>query len=157
MGELISAKSYSVATFALCGFGNFVAVGIMIGGISSLAGFRGLPHNAAYCASKAGFSAMLESLRIDLLKTDIAVTTVCPGFIKTPLTANRKHNMPFLLELDDAALRLHKGMVARKRMILFPWQLASVVRTARFLPGGLYERFTARASGLNDPSGQTEP
>src|SRR6185436_4767375 len=70
--------------------------------ISSLAAYRGLPRSAAYCASKAAVSAFFESLRLDLEPRGIAVTIIHPGFIKTPLTAGRDAQMPFLLELDDA-------------------------------------------------------
>src|SRR5262249_11785729 len=69
--------------------------------ISSLAAYRGLPKSAAYCASKAGVSALFESLRIDLMNTGVDVTIIHPGFIKTPLTAGRRR-MPYLMELDDA-------------------------------------------------------
>ncbi len=79
--------------------------------ISSLAAYRGLPKSAAYCASKAAVSAFFESLRLDLEPRGIAVTIIHPGFIKTPLTAGRDAQMPFLMELDDAV----KKIVARNR------------------------------------------
>ena len=55
-------------------------------GISSLAGFRGLPRSAAYSASKAGMTAFFESVRLDVAAKGVAVTIIQPGFIKTPLT-----------------------------------------------------------------------
>src|SRR5204862_1017431 len=67
--------------------------------ISSLAAYRGLPKSAAYCASKAAVSAFFESVRLDLQPRGIAVTIIHPGFIKTPLTAGRHADMPFLMEL----------------------------------------------------------
>ncbi len=49
--------------------------------ISSLASFRGFPHMAGYCASKAGVNALLDSLRVELKPLGIDVTTICPdGF-----------------------------------------------------------------------------
>ena len=54
--------------------------------ISSLAGYRGLPGESAYCASKAAVNVYLDGLRIHLRGTGVRVTTVCPGFIKTPMT-----------------------------------------------------------------------
>src|SRR5213083_2776536 len=68
--------------------------------ISSLAAYRGLPKSAAYCASKAAVSSFFESLRLDLHGSGVEVTIVHPGFIKTPLTAGRQSQMPFLMELD---------------------------------------------------------
>jgi len=70
--------------------------------ISSLAGFRGLPMSASYSASKGAMTNFFESLRLDLLQNEIAVTIIQPGFILTPLTSDRKNKLPFLMKLDDA-------------------------------------------------------
>src|SRR5207302_8624280 len=71
-------------------------------GISTIAAWRGLPKSAAYSASKAALSTFLESLRVDLRETGVAVTTICPGFVRTPLNANPKHPTPFIIETDEA-------------------------------------------------------
>ena len=113
--------------------------------ISSLAAYRGLPKSAAYCASKAGVAALLESLRIDLRGTGVNVTVIYPGFIKTPLTAGHKH-MPFLMELDDAIHKIVRAIEKRKRSYSFPWQLASIVRACMLLPIPLYDWIAARNS-----------
>ena len=113
--------------------------------ISSLAGYRGLPKSAAYCASKAGVSALFESLRIDLAHTGVDVTIIHPGFIKTPLTAGRKH-MPYLMELDDAVEKIMRAIEKRKKTYSFPWQLATIVRACMLLPIPLYDWIAARNS-----------
>ena len=113
--------------------------------ISSLAGYRGLPKSAAYCASKAGVSALFESLRIDLAHTGVDVTIIHPGFIKTPLTAGRKH-MPYLMELDDAVIKMMRVIEKRKKTYSFPWQLATIVRACMLLPIPLYDWIAARNS-----------
>lgn len=113
--------------------------------ISSLAGYRGLPKSAAYCASKAGVSALFESLRIDLAHTGVDVTIIHPGFIKTPLTAGRKH-MPYLMELDDAVGKMMRVIEKRKKTYSFPWQLATIVRACMLLPIPLYDWIAARNS-----------
>src|SRR5688572_4652631 len=95
--------------------------------ISSLAAYRGLAKSAAYCASKAAMSAYFESVRIDLRGTGVRVTTIHPGFIKTPLTAGREAHMPYLMELDDAVLKIVSAIEKGKKSIAFPWQLATVV------------------------------
>src|SRR5918998_1603611 len=74
--------------------------------ISSLASYRGMPKPGAYSASKAAVSTFFESLRVDLRKSNIAVTTIHPGFVRTPMTAGRKKKLPFLLEPEDAACRI---------------------------------------------------
>ena len=114
--------------------------------ISSLAAYRGLPKSSAYSASKAAVSTFFESLRVDLRRSGIAVTTIHPGFIKTPLTANRKSRLPFLLELDDAALRIVRAIERRPRTYAFPWQLASLVRLMKLMPDAIYDRIAANNS-----------
>jgi short-subunit dehydrogenase len=115
--------------------------------ISSLASYRGLPKSGAYCASKAALNALFESLRLDLKNTGVAVTIIKPGFIKTPMTmSGRKAEMPYLLELDDATRKILRAIEARRTAYAFPWQLASIVRLARFFPDSLYDRIVLRRS-----------
>ena len=66
-------------------------------GVASVAGFRGLPGSGAYSASKAAAITYLESLRVELAGSGVAVVTICPGFIATPMTARNPYWMPFLL------------------------------------------------------------
>src|SRR5436190_6612948 len=96
--------------------------------ISSLSAYRGLPKSAAYCASKASLSAFFESVRIDLMGTGVDVTIIHPGFIKTPLTAGRQAQMPFLMEVDYAVNKMIRAIEKRKKSYAFPWQLATIVR-----------------------------
>lgn len=49
-------------------------------GISSIAGYRGLPVRTGYSASKFALNGFLEALRTELLKTGVHVLTACPGF-----------------------------------------------------------------------------
>ncbi|MGE3679725.1 MAG: SDR family NAD(P)-dependent oxidoreductase, partial [Burkholderiales bacterium] len=64
-------------------------------GISSVAAFRGLPGSGAYSASKAAATSWLESLRTELHGTGVAVVTICPGYIDTPMTRANRYPMPF--------------------------------------------------------------
>ena len=77
--------------------------------VSSLAAYKGMPGESAYCASKAAVNCYLEGLRIHLRDTGIAVTTLCPGFVRTPMTAVNEFHMPWLLEADEAARRIVAG------------------------------------------------
>lgn len=113
--------------------------------ISSLAGVRGLPKSAAYSASKAGMTALFESVRLDTLDKGIDVTIIQPGFIKTPLTSGRKNKMPFLMELDDAIPLFLSAIEKKKKFAAFPWQLASVVRLGRIFPAWLYDKIAGPA------------
>jgi NAD(P)-dependent dehydrogenase (short-subunit alcohol dehydrogenase family) len=113
--------------------------------ISSLAGFRGLPRSAAYCASKAGMTAYFESIRLDVQHKGVAVTIIQPGFIKTPLTSGREAKMPFIMELDRSIPHFLKAIEKKKKFAAFPWQLATFVRSGRMFPAWLYDRIAGRA------------
>lgn len=114
--------------------------------ISSLAGFRGLPKSAAYSASKAAMTAFFESVRLDVAAKGIDVTIIQPGFIRTPLTAGRRSKMPFVMNLDDAIPYFIRAIEKKKKFAAFPWQLATLVRIARFLPAFMYDAGAGRAS-----------
>ena len=114
--------------------------------ISSLAAYRGLPKSAAYCASKAAVSAFFESLRLDLQPRGIDVTIIHPGFIKTPLTAGRHAQMPFLMELDAAVEKIIRAIEKKKRSYAFPWQLATIVRAGMLMPTSMYDWISRRNS-----------
>ncbi|HEV2827844.1 MAG TPA: SDR family NAD(P)-dependent oxidoreductase [Pyrinomonadaceae bacterium] len=117
--------------------------------ISSLAAYRGLPKSAAYCASKAAVSAFFESLRLDLEPKGVDVTIIHPGFIKTPLTAGREAQMPFLMELDDAVKKMTRAIEKRRKRYSFPWQLASIVRAGMIMPIWMYDRIS-RANSFRE-------
>ena len=118
------------------GGGHLVAV-------SSLASYRGLPKSAAYSASKAAMSTFFESLRVDLRRSGVLVTTIHPGFIRTPLTAERKV-LPFLVEPDVAARKIVRAIEQGRKTYAFPWQLAGLARLGKLMPAALYDRIASR-------------
>ena len=114
-------------------------------GVASVAGFRGLPGSGAYSASKAAAIAYLESLRVELRASGVAVVTICPGYIATPMTAKNPYRMPFLLDADRAAGLIARAVAARRRFYVLPWPMAVVGRLLRWLPRPLYDAAFARA------------
>ncbi len=114
-------------------------------GISSVAGFRGLPGSGAYSASKAAATTWLESLRVELAGSGVSVVTICPGFIDTPMTRVNRYRMPFLLPADEAARRIARAIASRRRLAVIPWQMGLVGAALRLLPSWLYDRLGARA------------
>jgi short-subunit dehydrogenase len=116
-----------------------------LAGIASIAGFRGLAGNGAYCASKAAAIKWMESLRAELYGTGVSVVCVCPGYIDTPMTRVNRYAMPFLLPADDAARRIARAIAARRRLAVIPWQMAAVSVLLRWMPGWLYDRLASRA------------
>ena len=117
----------------------------VLAGIASVAGFRGLPGAGAYSASKAAAIAWLESLRVELHGSGVAVVTVCPGYVDTPLTRANAYRMPFLLAADDAAGRIARVIEAQRSFAVVPWQMAVVGYLLRRLPNRLYDALGARA------------
>jgi short-subunit dehydrogenase len=102
--------------------------------ISSLAGYRGLPGESAYCASKAAVNVYLDGLRIHLRGTGVQVTTVCPGFVVTPMTEKNTFPMPGLMEAGVAARKIVRAIKAGRKVYNFPWRLHLMVKLSRWLP-----------------------
>jgi len=117
----------------------------ILAGIASVAGFRGLPGAGAYSASKAAAINWLESLRVELAGSGVAVVTVCPGYIDTPMTRVNRYRMPFPLGADDAARRIARAIEARRSFVVVPWQMSLVGHAMRLLPNALYDALAARA------------
>lgn len=114
-------------------------------GIASVAGFRGLPGASAYSASKAAAISYLESLRVELHGSGVKVVTICPGYIRTPMTANNPYAMPFMLDADEAARRMAYAIERETVFSVIPWQMGLVGRALKFLPRWMYDRLFARA------------
>ena len=113
--------------------------------MSSLASFRSFPGTAAYCASKAAIRLWGEGLRVELAPKGVAVSVICPGFVRTPLTDTNDFPMPFLMEPEPAA-RLIVARLARNRgRIAFPWPMYVGARLLAALPPAVGDFLAARA------------
>jgi short-subunit dehydrogenase len=112
-------------------------------GIASVAGIRGLPGHAAYCASKAGVISYCESLRGELRGTGVRVVTLAPGYIDTPLTRGNRYAMPFLMRPEDFAERAFRTIEAGRSYRVIPWQMGVVAKLLRALPDPLFDRLLA--------------
>ncbi len=113
-------------------------------GISSLAGYRGLPGSAGYAATKAGLTALLEGLRPELKRSGIGVSIVHPGYVRTPMTSGQRHPQPFLMDVEPAVRRILWGIERRQRRIDFPLPMVALLRLARLLPDVVYDAITSR-------------
>jgi short-subunit dehydrogenase len=105
-----------------------------VAAVSSLAGYLGLPGEWGYSASKAAVNNVMDGLRVQLRARGIAVTTICPGFVQTPMTEVNKFKMPWLLTADQAARRIVRALRRRKKVYNFPWQMSLFMRLARWAP-----------------------
>ena len=124
-------------------------------GVASVAGLRGLPTAAPYSASKAAMQAFLEATRVELRPYGIAVTTVNPGFVATPMTEKNRFRMPFLIDADRAARIIADGLERRARVIEFPRRMSLVMRLARILPSAIYDRITEPFARRKAAAGDT--
>ncbi|MDB5505980.1 MAG: hypothetical protein JWR75_618 [Devosia sp.] len=107
--------------------------------IASVAGYFGLPRSGAYGAMKAALIQLCQSLRIELEPKNIIVRMVCPGFVKSELTAKNDFPMPFIMEADAAAKRIVDGLVNSDRFeIAFPRRLVWPMKLMRILPYPLF-------------------
>lgn len=111
--------------------------------VSSVAGYRGLPSFGPYAASKSAVTTFCESLRIELFRKGIAVTTIHPGYIETPMTEKNKFPMPFLMPVEKAARVMANGIEARRREVNTPWQMALLMGFCRMLPNWIWDRAVA--------------
>lgn len=116
--------------------------------VSSVAGYRGLPTAAAYGASKAALIHLCEALHLDLYGSGVKLQLVNPGFVRTPLTDKNDFNMPALMEPQDAAQRIVRGLLRRKFEICFPRRFVYVLKLLRILPYPWYFHLVRRLTGV---------
>lgn len=101
--------------------------------MSSAASFRGMPGAPAYSASKAAVRAYGEALRGALHADGIAVSVICPGFVRSRMTDANAFRMPMLMDADKAARIIKRGLAQNRSRIAFPWP----VYVAAWLAGAL--------------------
>jgi len=114
-------------------------------GIASVAGFRGLPGSGAYSASKAAAISYMESLRVELYGSGVKAVTLCPGYIKTPMTDINTYPMPFIIAADDAAKRMARVIERGASFAVVPWQMGVVGWLLKRLPNWLYDLAFSKA------------
>ena len=102
-------------------------------GISSIAGFRGLPGRTGYSASKFALNGFLEVLRTELLKTDVHVMTACPGFTASNIRVRSltkdgssqnesPRNEKKMMTAEECAEHIYNATVKRKRTLVLTTQ-----------------------------------
>ena len=106
--------------------------------VSSVAGYRGLPLASYYAPSKAAAISLAEVLQGELPRHGIKVSLINPGFVETSMTAVNKFPMPYMIQADDAARRILRGLQKGKFEFVFPWQMTAMMKFARLLPYPAY-------------------
>ena len=117
-------------------------------GVSSIAGYKGLPGRAGYSASKYAMNGFMDALRIENLKTGVHVMVACPGFTSsnirnTALDKNGSQQGESTLEEDkmmtseEVATLIVNGVENRKRTLIMTFQGKLTVFLSKFLPAFL--------------------
>ncbi len=88
--------------------------------ISSVASLRGLPRLLAYSASKAGLNAFMQGLRTEVKPLGLDVTTVCPGWIRTPMTAPLHAKLRDMMEMEPAIRHILHAIETKQAFYAFP-------------------------------------
>lgn len=115
--------------------------------VASLAGFRGAPRDPTYCASKAAVRLWGEGMRPRLARQGIGLTVICPGFVRSRMTADNPFPMPFLMETEAAVRAMKRGIDANRARVSFPWPLAALVWLLAAVPPAWTDPLVARAAG----------
>jgi short-subunit dehydrogenase len=117
-------------------------------GVSSIAGYKGLPGRAGYSASKFAMNGFLDALRIENLKTGVHVLTACPGFTasnirNTALNQEGVEQRESTLEedkmmtADQVAKIIVDGIENRSRTLVLTMQGRLTVLLSKILPAFL--------------------
>jgi short-subunit dehydrogenase len=112
--------------------------------VSSVAAVRGFPGGlAVYSASKAGLAVLAEGLRLETAHAPIEVTTIFPGYIRSPMNAGRK--VPFVIDADRGCRMLVKAIEREPATAFVPaWPWRPMAAAMRHLPQGLLMRLQAQ-------------
>jgi short-subunit dehydrogenase len=110
--------------------------------IASIAAFTPAPGAPSYCAAKAAVGTAHTARA-----RGVVLSSVCPGYVRTGMTAANRFPMPGLMDAERAAAIILRGVEKNRRRIVFPWWLGLGARLAGLLPPGLTMRLLARAPG----------
>ncbi len=105
-----------------------------IAAIASIAAFVAAPGAPSYCASKAAVDTWTVATALGLRREGIALTSVCPGYIRTAMTARNRFPMPGLMDADRAARIILRGVIAGRIRVTFPWWMGLAARIGGLLP-----------------------
>ncbi|MBE7179475.1 MAG: SDR family NAD(P)-dependent oxidoreductase, partial [Mucilaginibacter polytrichastri] len=120
------------------------AKGLVIG-VSSIAGYQGLPGRTGYSASKFAMNGFLEALRVENLQTGLQVLVACPGFTSsnirnTALNQSGEQqgestlNEAGMMTAQEVAVAIVEAGISRRRTLVLTNQGKLTVTLKKFLP-----------------------
>ena len=115
--------------------------------VSSMAGFLGLSSAPSYSASKGAARIFGQALQGYLKSYNVHVSTVIPGYIKTPMTEVNSFSMPFMTSADKAARKIVHGLDKNKNVIAFPLIMFFSLKLLSLLPSALISYINSKLPG----------
>jgi NAD(P)-dependent dehydrogenase (short-subunit alcohol dehydrogenase family) len=115
--------------------------------IASIAAFVPAPGAPTYCATKAAVDAWTVATAAVAAPDGLVLTSVCPGYIRTPMTDGNRFPMPGLMDADRAAAIILRGVARGRRRVVFPWWLGLAARMVGLLPPRLSAALLGRPEG----------
>ena len=114
LGAIATSES-AISLFRMQGRGGHLAV------ISSYSAFMPLPSGAAYSASKAAVSSYFNAVRAPLLRENISLSLIYPGFVSTDLMQGfNSHGLPIIAKAKDVAEEILTAILAKKKNAIVP-------------------------------------
>jgi decaprenylphospho-beta-D-erythro-pentofuranosid-2-ulose 2-reductase len=110
-----------------------------IAAITSVAGDRGRQSNYVYGAAKGGVERFLEGLRNRLFRSGVAVITIKPGFVDTPMTAGVAKN-PLFASPRRVGRAIYRAIEARRSVVYVPWFWRPIMFLVTALPESIFQR-----------------
>ena len=115
--------------------------------VSSMAGFLGLSSAPSYSASKGAARIFGQALQGYLKSYNVHVSTVIPGYIKTPMTEVNSFPTPFMTSADKAARKIVHGVDKNKNVIAFPLIMFFSLKLLSLLPSALISYINSKLPG----------
>ncbi|HET7175127.1 MAG TPA: SDR family oxidoreductase [Gammaproteobacteria bacterium] len=140
---MLTVKEFNTNGLSVIALLTLVAQRMQAGGaiavISSVAGDRGRQSNYVYGSAKAALSAFLSGLRQRLAKSGVAVVTIKPGFVDTPMT--RAFKKGALWASPQAVGRGIVRAVDRRRDVVYlPWFWWGIMFIINHVPEAIFKR-----------------
>jgi decaprenylphospho-beta-D-erythro-pentofuranosid-2-ulose 2-reductase len=107
--------------------------------IGSVAGDRGRQSNYVYGASKGGLDRFLQGLRNRLYRSGVAVVTIKPGFVDTPMTAS-KPKSPLYASPARVARGIYRAIESRRNVVYLPWFWRPIMCVVTNIPEAIFKR-----------------
>lgn len=109
--------------------------------ISSVAGDRGRPSNYVYGAAKGAVTIFLQGLRSRLAKSGVAVVTIKPGFVDTPMTASIRKG-PLFASPRKVGEGIYHAMLKGKEVVYLPWFWRPILFIVKSIPEPVFKKLS---------------